>query len=138
MGNLESPRPSGGEGAGGEGLVLNDGDATFRLTVDASEARTAWCQAAIPLALKPDELPRLAEGLRRLAADGHGSCLWTNEGGEVRIEVVMAKRLETHWSVRLQAPPDFLHEFRLVFVGRQEDLSDRLEGLESPSAKGGH
>ena len=36
-----------------------------------------------------------------------------------------AKRGETHGSVRLQAPPDFLHELRMVFVGRQEEL----EGL---------
>ena len=41
----------------------------------------------------------------------------------------MAKRGETHWSVRLQAPPDFLHELRLVFVGRQDDLATQANAL---------
>lgn len=103
-------------------LRLQDADASLLLAAETVEAQTAWCRAAVPLTLAPGELPRLAENLRRLAADGHGSTLWTNDGGEVRIEVVMAKRGETHWSVRLQAPPDFLHELRLVFVGRQDDL----------------
>lgn len=103
-------------------LNLQDGDASFALSPQKAQASTAWCRASVPLVLNADELPRLREGLQRLAADEHGSFLWTNEGGEVRIEVVMAKRGETHWSVRLQAPPDFLHELRLVFVGRQEDL----------------
>jgi hypothetical protein len=83
----------------------------------------------LPLDLNAEEFPRLAQGLRKLAEDGFGSFLWSNEGGEVRIEVVMAKRGETHWSVRLQAPPDFLHELRLVFVGKQEDLLTHAESL---------
>ena len=107
------------------GLTLRDADAALVLTAARVEARTAWCHAHIDLALGEDELPRLADGIRRLSRDGHGSTLWINGGGEVRIEVVMAKRGETHWSVRLQSPPDFLHELRLVFVGRQ----DELEGL---------
>ena len=111
------------------GLLLRDADASLRLAPDRAEAATAWCRAAIPLALGPEELPRLAAALRRLAEDGHGSALWTNEGGEVRIEVVMAKRGETHWSVRLQSPPDFLHELRLVFVGRQDELPGLAESL---------
>ena len=90
---------------------------------------TGWCRATVPLALGVDELPRLAASLRDLAARGHGSALWTNEGGEVRIETVMAKRGETHWSVRLQAPPDFLHELRLVFVGQQDDLPGLADTL---------
>ena len=106
-------------------LALRDGDASLLLSATRVEARTAWCRATVPLALGPDELPRLATALRRLAEEGHGSTLWANEGGEVRIEVAMAKRDETHWSVRLQSLPDFLHELRMVFVGRQEDL----EGL---------
>lgn len=101
------------------------GGASFYLRKDVAEAELAWAHANVPLDLAPDELPRLAEGLRRLAREGNGSFLWANDGGEVRIEVVMAKRDETHWSIRLQAPPDFLHELRLVFVGRQADL----EGL---------
>ena len=111
------------------GLILRDGGAAFTLAPAYVEAQTVWCRARVALALGPDELPRLAAALRRLVDDGHGSALWTNDGGEVRIEVVMAKRGETHWSVRLQAPPDFLHELRLVFVGRQDELSDLIEGL---------
>lgn len=103
-------------------LQLHDADASLRLSSTCVEAVTAWCRATVPLTLGPDELPRLAAALRRLDEDGHGSALWANDGGEVRIEVVMAKRGETHWSVRLQSPPDFLHELRLVFVGPQEDL----------------
>ena len=103
-------------------LRLQDGGASLLLAADAVQARTGWGQASIPLALDEGELARLADGLRRLGTDGNGSFLWSNDGGEVRIEVVMAKRGETHWSVRLQAPPDFLHELRLVFVGRQDDL----------------
>ncbi len=110
-------------------LHLQDSPAAFFLDANRVEAATAWCRASIPLALGPDELPRLARALRRLAGEGHGSALWANDGGEVRIEVVMAKHGETHWSVRLQAPPDFLHELRLVFVGRQEDLPNRAESL---------
>lgn len=110
-------------------MTIQDGDARFFLMEDRAEAGTGWCQASIPLALGPDELPRLANGLRELAADGNGSFLWANDGGEVRIEVAMAKRGETHWSVRLQAPPDFLHELRLVFVGRQNDLPGLADGL---------
>ena len=126
----EPPLPSGGEGAGGEGrLQLRDGDASFVLTPSSVQAATAWCRASVPLSLGAVELPRLGEGLRRLIDEGHGSALWTNDGGEVRIEVVMAKRGETHWSVRLQAPPDFLHELRLVFVGRQDELPKVAEDL---------
>ena len=110
-------------------LNLSDGDATLTLSATRVEAETAWCRGSIPLALAPEELPRLAQVLRQLAGEGHGSALWANDGGEVRIEVVMAKRGETHWSVRLQAPPDFLHELRLVFVGRQEDLEGVAERL---------
>ncbi len=110
-------------------LHLHDGDASLTLTSTAVRATTAWCQAAIPLGLGPDELPRLAASLRRLSEDGYGSYLWTNDGGEVRIEVVMAKRGETHWSVRLQAAPDFLHELRLVFVGLQEELVALANGF---------
>jgi hypothetical protein len=110
-------------------VTLRDGDATFILSSNLVEASTAWCRASIPLALGPHELPRLAEGLRKLADDGHGSFLWTNEGGEIRLETVMAKRGETHWSVRLQAPPDFLHELRLVFVGRQEQLASLVDEI---------
>ena len=110
-------------------LTLWDGDASLLLSAAHVEARTAWLGAEIPLSLGSDELPRLAAALRRLDEEGHGSALWTNEGGEVRIEVVMAKRGETHWSVRLQSPPDFLHELRLVFVGRQEALAGLAESL---------
>ncbi len=114
------------------GLRLQDGEATLLLLPDQIEASTGWSQARIALDLSEGELPRLAAGLRKLAEDGHGSFLWANEGGEVRIEVVMAKRGETHWSVRLQAAPDFLHELRLVFVGRQEELLGLADGLASP------
>ena len=110
-------------------LTLQNGDARLALAETFVKAETAWCRAAITLDLGSDELPRLAIGLRRLTAEGSGSFLWTNGGGEVRIEVAMAKRGETHWSVRLQAPPDFLHELRLVFVGRQEELEDLADGL---------
>ena len=103
-------------------LHLQDGDASLIMTADMVQARTSWGQASIPLAPDEGELARLADGLRQLSGQGHGSFLWSNDGGEVRIEVVMAKRGETHWSVRLQAPPDFLHELRLVFVGWQDDL----------------
>lgn len=104
-----------------------------RLSLSTTEvtAETGWCRAAIPLSLGPNELPRFGTGLRRLIEDGFGSYLWQNDGGEVRIEVVMAKRDETHWSVRLQAPPDFLHELRIVFVGRQADLSVLAVRIES-------
>lgn len=111
------------------GLLLHDGPASLTLSEKEVRANTRWCQALVPLALEPNELPHLAAGMRKLAEDGHGSFLWSNEGGEVRIEIVMAKRGETHWSVRLQAPPDFLHELRLVFVGRQDDLLDQAENL---------
>ncbi|RYG22038.1 hypothetical protein EON82_17840 [bacterium] len=110
-------------------LVLRDGAASLTLSVSEVGASTGWCEAKIPLNLSDDELPRLAEGLRKLAQDGHGSFLWTNEGGELRIEIVMAKRGETHWSVRLQSPPDFLHELRLVFVGDQDDLLNQAVSL---------
>jgi hypothetical protein len=110
------------------GLRLQDGAASLSLSQEHVEASTGWSQARIPLDLSHEELPRLGLGLRKLAEEGHGSFLWANEGGEVRIEVVMAKRGETHWSVRLQAAPDFLHELRLVFVGRQ----DELVGLANP------
>ncbi len=110
-------------------MTLVDGDARMVLSAERIEASTAGCPASVPLSLGSDELPRLAEGLRRLADEGNGSFLWTNDGGEVRLEIVMAKRGETHWSLRLQAPPDFLHELRLVFVGRQEDLDDLAKRL---------
>ena len=110
-------------------LQLRDGDASLLLTTTCVEATTGWCRATIPLYLGPDELPRLSDVLHRLTDEGHGSALWANDGGEVRIEVVMAKRGETHWSVRLQAPPDFLHELRLVFVGRQDELPRITESL---------
>lgn len=115
---------------GAERLRLQDGEARFYLGSEVVEGSTGWVQARIPLDLGDEELPRLAAGLRKLAEEGHGSFLWANEGGEVRIEVVMAKRGETHWSVRLQAAPDFLHELRLVFVGRQEELVGLAEGLD--------
>ena len=73
-------------------LNLQDDEASLALTATEVQATTTWCKAAVPLALGPEELPRLADGLRRLASNGHGSLLWTNEGGQVRIEVVMAKR----------------------------------------------
>lgn len=104
------------------GLTLRDGEACLFLDATRIEASTLWCRASVPLTLGSDELPRLADGLRQLFQDGHGSFLWANDGGEVRLEVVMAKKGETHWSLRLQAPPDFLHELRLVFVGRQDEL----------------
>ena len=111
-------------------LDLNDGPANLTLSMTEVRASTGWCQAGVLLQLREDELPRLAEGLRKLAEEGHGSFLWTNEGGEVRIEIVMAKRGETHWSVRLQSPPDFLHELRLVFVGRQDQLLTHAGNLD--------
>ena len=110
-------------------LNLRDADASLHLFPSRVEAQTAWCRAVIPLVLGPDELPRLGSALRALDEGGSGSLLWTNDGGEVRIEVAMAKREETHWSIRLQAPPDFLHELRMVFVGRQEDLRTLAERL---------
>ncbi len=110
-------------------LMLRDVATRLILSPERVEAETGWCRASIPLALGADEIARLADGLRRLVTDGHGSFLWSNEGGEVRMEIVMAKRGETHWSVRLQAPPDFLHELRLVFVGRQEELEGLAHGL---------
>ena len=118
-----------GEPKGRGCLELRDADASLHLSASCVEAETAWCRATIALSLGPDELPRLATALRRLGEAGHGSALWTNDGGEVRIEIVMAKRGETHWSVRLQSPPDFLHEMRLVFVGRQEDLVALAQSL---------
>ena len=117
------------ESAKGRAMTLQDGDARFLLVGNRVEADTGWCRASIPLDLGPEEPLRLGEGLRRLAADGSGAFLWANDSGEVRIEVAMAKRGETHWSVRLQAPPDFLHELRLVFVGRQDDLAGLADAL---------
>lgn len=110
-------------------LRLRDGDASFLLSRTEVMAKTAWSEATIPLSLGEEELPRLGLGLRRLAEVGSGSLIWANDRGEVRIEVAMAKRGETHWSVRLQAPPDFLHELRLVFVGGQDELPQIAESL---------
>ena len=112
-------------------MTLADGGASLRLTPGGIEAATSWCRASVPLTLGPDELPRLAEGLRRLADESYGSFLWFNDGGEVRLEIVMAKKGETHWSLRLQAPPDFLHELRLVFVGRQAELGALADSLNA-------
>lgn len=111
------------------GLTLHDGAAFLTLEPHGVRAGTAWCHASVPLRMSPEELARLARGLRDLGSKGSGSFLWANEGGEVRIEVVMAKRGETHWSLRIQAPPDFLHELRLVFVGRQDELGSLAQGL---------
>ena len=110
-------------------MTLIDGDASMTLLTDRIEAATVWCRASVPLSLGPEELPTLAEGLERLADESYGSFLWFNDGGEIRLEIVMAKKGETHWSLRLQAPPDFLHELRLVFVGKQEDLEGLAESL---------
>lgn len=101
---------------------LEDGEAWLRLSQDEVTFKTGWCHGSIPLDLEPEELGRLADGIVRLAEKGSGSFFWSNDGNEVQMEIVMAKRDETHWSVRLQAAPDYLHELRLVFVGRQADL----------------
>lgn len=110
-------------------LELHDADARLTLSSTRVQAETAWCRAAIPLSLGMDEVVRFAHGLRSLHDEGSGAFLWSNEAGEVRIEIVMAKRGEVHWSVRLQAPPDYLHELRMVFVGRQEGLVRLADSL---------
>lgn len=108
---------------------IQDADATLVLSRSRLQAATAWCRAEIVVSISDEELRSLAQGLRDLAAAGHGSFLWRNHGGEIRLEVVMAKREETHFSATLQSSPDFLHELRLVFVGRQEELAELAEDV---------
>lgn len=112
-------------------LRLRDADATLFLSASRIEANTAWCRAEIALSVSQEELCELGRGLENLGKTGHGSFLWRNYGGEIRLEVVMAKRDETHFSVTLQSGPDFLHELRLVFVGRQTDLPRLAEEVQS-------
>jgi len=59
-----------------------------------------------------------------LAADGHGSRTLQTENGTVTVTLVMAKKGELHVSIRLQQPPDNLHEARLFYNRLQQELPE--------------
>ena len=66
--------------------------------------------------------PGWSDKAAALAVAGHGSLTLQTDSGAVTITLVMAKKGELNVSIRLQQPPDLLHEVRLFFNPSQPEL----------------
>ena len=108
-------------------MVLRAPDgAAFELSLTDGGLRVSaacgWVTAHFTATLSPAEVERFRDELRAMASEEAGARSFLAEDNWLALTVVMAKRGETHVSVTLQRPPDYLHELRLFFNLPQAEL----------------
>ncbi len=99
-------------------MRLHDGNVSF----DWSDGRVSVSSPWFSVSLEESLPAEWCERAQALATAGHGSLTLQTDSGAVTITLVMAKKGELNVSIRLQQPPDLLHEVRLFFNPAQSQL----------------
>jgi len=99
-------------------LRLSDENIHFNWENSVVSVSSPWFSVKLAEPLPPEWSDRAVA----LATAGHGSLTLQTDSGAVTITLVMAKKGELNVSIRLQQPPDLLHEVRLFFNPSQSEL----------------
>jgi len=109
-------------------MTLSSGGAVLELLIVAEpptlDARmsTDWAEGRLQIAFTAVTRHRWYDAMQRLMIDGAGSAVLTTDDGEMELVLAMSKKDELLITARLQSPPDFMHEMRVVLELAQSDL----------------
>lgn len=113
-------------------MILSSGGAVLELLRNdcppdglqriSARMKTAWAEGGLEIAFSDWTRGRWQHSIRKLISAGAGSAVLSTDDGELELTLAMSKREELMITARLQSPPEFLHEMRLVLELAQTDL----------------